>query len=46
MVWIIDPVNQVTWEFSLNRPLHEVTMEGALTAPGINVPMGEIFSGS
>jgi len=26
MVWIIDPVNHVAWEFSLNRPLHEVTM--------------------
>ena len=45
MVWIIDPINQVAWEFSLNRPLHEVTTEGALTAPGIHIPMAEIFAG-
>ena len=31
MVWIIDPVNQVAWEFSLNRPLHEVPPNGSLT---------------
>ena len=45
MVWIIDPVNQVAWEFSLNRPLHEVPANGSLTAPEISVPLDEIFSG-
>ena len=35
MVWIIDPVNLVAWEFSQNRPLHEVSLDGSLTAPEI-----------
>lgn len=45
MVWIIDPVNQVAWEFSLNRPLHEVPVGGSLTAPEITIPLAEIFAG-
>jgi Uma2 family endonuclease len=45
MVWIIDPVNQVAWEFSLNRPLHEVPANGSLTAPEITIPLAEIFAG-
>ena len=44
MVWIIDPVNQVAWEFSPNRPLHEVSLDGSLTAPEIAIPLAEIFS--
>ena len=44
MVWIIDPVNQVAWEFSPNRPLHEVPADGSLTAPEIAIPLAEIFS--
>ena len=44
MVWIIDPVNQVAWEFSPNRPLHEVSLDGSLTAPEIAIPLAGIFS--
>ncbi|MFN0107120.1 MAG: Uma2 family endonuclease [Bryobacteraceae bacterium] len=44
MVWIIDPVNRVAWEFSPNRPLHEVPPDGSLTAPEIAIPLTEIFS--
>ncbi len=43
MVWIIDPVNQVAWEFSPNRPLHEVPADGSLTAPEIAIPLADIF---
>ena len=44
MVWIIDPVNQVAWEFSPNRPLHEVPADGSLTAPEIAIPLADIFA--
>ena len=44
MVWIIDPVHQVAWEFSPKRPLHEVSLDGSLTAPEIAIPLAEIFS--
>ena len=44
MVWIIDPVNQTAWEFSPNRPMHEVLSGGSLTAPEIAIPLAEIFS--
>ena len=44
MVWIIDPVNQVGWEFAPNRPPHEIPCDGALTAPEIAIPLAEIFS--
>jgi Uma2 family endonuclease len=45
MVWIVDPVNNAAWEFSRNRPLHEVPLDGALTAPEIAIPLAELFSG-
>ena len=44
MVWIIDPVNRVAWEFGPNRPLHEVPAGGSLTAPEIAIPLADIFS--
>ena len=44
MVWIIDPVNRVAWEFGPNRLLHEVPAGGSLTAPEIAIPLAEIFS--
>ena len=44
MVWIIDPVNQVAWEFSPNQPLHEVSAGGSLTAPEIAIPLADIFA--
>ena len=44
MVWIIDPVNRVAWEFSPNRSLHEVSLDGSLTAPEIAIPLAELFT--
>jgi len=44
MVWIIDPVNRVAWEFSPNRPLHEVLSGDSLNAPEIAIPLAEIFA--
>ncbi|MFN0107119.1 MAG: Uma2 family endonuclease [Bryobacteraceae bacterium] len=44
MVWIIDPDNRAAWEFSPNRPFHEVPPDGSLTAPEIAIPLAEIFS--
>ncbi|MFN0107122.1 MAG: Uma2 family endonuclease [Bryobacteraceae bacterium] len=44
MVWIIDPVNLVAWEFGSNRLLHEVPADGSLSAPEIAIPLAEIFS--
>ena len=44
MVWIIDPVNLLAWEFGPNRLLHEVPEGGSLTAPEIAIPLAEIFS--
>ena len=44
MVWIIDPVNRLAWEFSPNRPLHEVPPGGSLTAPEIAIPLADIFA--
>ena len=44
MVWIIDPVNRVAWEFGPNRLLHEIPAGGSLTAPEIAIPLAEIFS--
>ena len=44
MVWIVDPVNNAAWEFSRDRPLHEVPLNGALTAPEISIPLAELFS--
>ena len=44
MVWIIDPVSQAAWEFSPKHALHEVSLDGSLTAPEIAIPLAEIFS--
>ena len=44
MVWIIDPVIRVAWEFGPNRLLHEVPAGGSLTAPEIAIPLADIFS--
>ena len=44
MVWIIDPVNLLAWEFGPNHLLREVPTGGSLTAPEIAIPLVEVFS--
>ncbi len=43
MVWILNPEEQTALEFSPNR-LHEVPLDGSLTASPISIPVREIFA--
>ena len=44
MVWIVDPEKRAAWEFSRAGGLHEIPLDGSLTAPEIAVPLAEIFA--